>query len=159
MVRRLILCGHAASGKDHMRKMLESKGYSYATSYTTRPPRADEDHEKDYRFISEVTAQAMIRAGEFYEWVRFNDWIYGTTRAQFMEHDLFIMTPRGLEHLSPDDRKESLIIFIDIAEDIRRARLANREMPGDSLERRLTADSMDFHEFKGYDIRITNADF
>jgi len=159
MVKRVILCGHAASGKDHLRKRLEEKGFSYALSYTTRPPRENEIPGTDYRFITEKRAQEMISAGDFYEWVRFNDWIYGTSKEQFETKTLFIMTPRGLQHLKSDDRAESLIIFIDIPEDIRRNRLANREMPGDTLERRMHADSLDFENFTTYDIRITNPDF
>jgi guanylate kinase len=159
MAKRIILCGPGASGKDHLRKRLEDRGYQYALSYTTRPQRPGENPETDYRFISEAAAQEMIRNGEFYEWVRFNQWIYGTTREQFASKTLFIMTPRGLEHLKPHDRSESLIIFIDIPENIRRERLMHREMPGDTVERRLEADRLDFQGFTNYDIRITNSDF
>jgi guanylate kinase len=157
--KRIILCGHGASGKDHLRKRLEHRGFEYALSYTTRPPRENETSGQDYRFVSEDQAQAMIKNGEFYEWVRFNDWIYGTTQEQFYSKTLFIMTPRGLEHLLPEDRAESLIIFIDIPEEIRIGRLANRAMPGDTLERRVQADRLDFANFTNYDIRISNADF
>lgn len=159
MAKRIILCGHAASGKDHLRKRLEAKGYEYALSYTTRPPRENETAGTDYRFITEDQAQEMIRNGEFYEWVRFNSWIYGTTVEQFYSKTLFIMTPRGLEHLKPEDRAESLIIFIDIAEPTRYRRLSKREMPGDTLERRMQADRLDFENFTNYDIRIANPDF
>lgn len=159
MAKRIILCGHAASGKDLLRKRLEGLGYQYSLSYTTRPPRPNEEEGTDYRFISESDAQAMIRENKFYEWVRFNDWIYGTTQEQFYSKNLFIMTPRGLQHIKPEDRKESLIIFIDIPEKIRLKRLLDREMPGDTVERRLEADRLDFMEFTDYDIRITNPDF
>jgi guanylate kinase len=159
MAKRIILCGPGASGKDHLRKRLESLGYTYALSYTTRPKRPNEIAGTDYRFITEPEAQAMISAGDFYEWVRFNEWIYGTTVEQFRTKTLFIMTPRGLAHLKPQDRAESLIIFIDIPENIRRERLTNREMPGDTVERRLEADRLDFSDFTDYDIRITNSDF
>jgi guanylate kinase len=159
MAKRIILCGPGASGKDHLRKRLEALGYEYALSYTTRPQRENEAEGTDYRFIDELEAQRMIWDGEFYEWVRFNNWIYGTTREQFETKNLFIMTPRGLEHLKPHDRAQSLIIFIDIPENIRRERLMHREMPGDSVERRLESDRLDFAGFKNYDIRITNSDF
>lgn len=159
MAKRIIICGQAASGKDVLRKRLEKLGYDYALSYTTRPPRENEAEGTDYRFIAELEAQRMIWDGEFYEWVRFNDWIYGTTREQFETKNLFIMTPRGLEHLKPHDRAESFIIFIDIAEKIRYDRLLTREMPGDTVERRLAADRLDFNNFKNYDLRITNPDF
>ncbi len=104
-------------------------------------------------------AQDMIDMDQFYEWVAFNNWIYGTTVEQFEEDDVFIMTPSGLAHLSDDARKESLVIFFDIDEEIRRKRMLSRNMPGDSVERRLEADRKDFENFTNYDIKITNHDF
>ena len=81
-MKRIILVGCAASGKDHMRKRLEEKGLKYAVSYTTRPPRVGEVDGKDYFFISPEAAAVMIEGGLFYEWVEFNGWIYGTTVKQ-----------------------------------------------------------------------------
>jgi guanylate kinase len=159
MHKRIILVGRAASGKDHIRKKLEDRGFKYAVSYTTRPPRTSEVDGKDYIFISEEVAQKMIQNDEFYEYVEFNGWLYGTSREQFETDDVFIMTPTGLSHIDEVSRKQSFVIFIDIAEDVRRQRMLARDMPGDSVERRLEADRLDFENFSNYDIRITNHDF
>lgn len=159
MSKRIILVGKAASGKDFLRKKFEDRGFKYAISYTTRPPREGEVHGKDYFFMTRANAQDMIDTGQFYEWVAFNNWIYGTTIDQFEKDDVFIMTPTGLAHLSDDARKESLVIFFDIDEEIRRQRMISRNMPGDSVERRLEADRKDFENFTNYDIKITNHDF
>lgn len=159
MNKRIILVGRAASGKDHIRKKFENRGFKYAVSYTTRPPREGEIDGQDYIFISPEKAQEMISNDEFYEYVEFNGWIYGTTRDQFDEDDIFIMTPSGLGHVDEDSRKKSFVIFIDIDEDVRRKRMMARDMPGDSVERRLEADRKDFENFTNYDIRITNHDF
>lgn len=156
---RIILVGKAASGKDHMRKVLESRGFKYAVSYTTRPPRPGEVNGKDYIFISEQDFEKMIEQGEWYEWVSFNGWKYGTSNKQFFEDDLFIMTPSGIAHVKPEDRKQSCIIFLDMPQEKRRERLAERVMPGDSVDRRIEADEQDFRDFKDYDVRITNHDF
>ena len=48
--KRIILVGKAASGKDHLRKKFESRGFKYAVTYTTRPPREGEIDGKDYLF-------------------------------------------------------------------------------------------------------------
>jgi hypothetical protein len=48
---------------------------------------------------------------------------------------------------------------MDIEMSIRMTRLANRNMPGDSMSRRIKADEMDFTDFNDYDLRITNSDF
>lgn len=159
MNKRIILVGRAASGKDFIRKKFETRGFKYAVSYTTRPPRDGEIDGSDYIFITDEEAQRMISSGEFYEYVEFNGWIYGTTCDQFEEDDLFIMTPSGLAHVDEDSRKKSFVIFIDIDESIRRDRMLQRDMPGDSVDRRIEADRKDFENFINYDIRITNHDF
>ena len=41
-MNKVILVGKGASGKDHLRKILEGRGFTYGTSYTTRPPREGE---------------------------------------------------------------------------------------------------------------------
>ena len=157
--KRIILVGQAASGKDHIRKTFEAQGFKYAVSYTTRPPRPDEITGQDYFFIKQPDAQDMIDKCEFYEWVAFNGWIYGTTKKQFYNDDIFIMTPAGLNQLSEDDRQTSTVIYLDIDEGVRKQRLLERKMPGDSVERRLEADREDFKNFKNYNIKITNQNF
>ena len=157
--KRIILVGRAASGKDHLRQKLESRGFKYAVSYTTRPPRATEVNGKDYIFITTEEAQEMIHKDLFYECVEFNGWIYGTTRKQFKEDDVFIMTPTGISHISAEDRASCFIIFLDIAEHVRKLRMLSRDMPGDSVERRIEADRKDFEDFSDFDIAITDPNF
>lgn len=157
--KRIILVGKAASGKDNLRKRFESKGFKYAVSYTTRPPREGEVNNQDYIFITDELAQTMINEGNFYEYVEFNGWIYGTTKSQFWSDDLFIMTPKGISHITPEDRKKCFIIYLDIDIQIRYDRLLQRDMPGDSVQRRIEADELDFMSFTDYDLRITNPDF
>jgi len=155
---RIILVGKAASGKDHMRKQLESKGFKYAISYTTRPPRSNEENGKDYIFISKEEFEDMIKDDLFYEHVSFNGWYYGTSKRQFYEDDVFIMTPHGLSLVSPEDRKQSIVFFFDIPYDIRKERLSLRS-DADTVDRRLEADEKDFSGFTDFDIHITNENF
>lgn len=156
---RIILVGPGASGKDFMRKRLEDRGMKYAVSYTTRPARPGEINEKDYFFLSQAECQAMKDKNEFYEVIDFNGWSYGTTLKQFYADDVFIMTPSGLSHLSPEDRLKSFVIFFDIDEEIRRARLEERVMPGHTVDARLQADRELFAGFSNYDLKITNPNF
>jgi guanylate kinase len=157
--KRIILVGAGASGKDHMRKVLESRGFKYATSYTTRPARPGEVHGVDYFFLTEEECQQMKDTDQFYEVIDFNGWSYGTSLLQFYNDDVFIMTPSGLAHVNAEERKQSFVIYFDIAEDIRKTRLENRIMPGHSVEARLEADRILFEGFTDYDLRITNPDF
>lgn len=157
---KIILAGKAASGKDHMRKILESRGFIYGISFTTRPPREGEIHGVDYYFLSEDEFNQKTQESFWYEYIKFNGWYYGTSNDQFHNScNLFIMTPVGISHIKQEDRLSCTIIYIDIPFSIRKDRLLNRNMPGDSLARRLDADENDFALFSDYDIKINNSSF
>ena len=156
--KRTVLVGKAASGKDHFRKVLENKGFKYAVSYTTRPPRTGEVEGKDYFFLEKEEFEKMIENGEFYEHVTFNGWYYGTTREQFFNEDIFIMTPHGISKIQSEDRENTFIIYLDMPYEEREKRLMLRS-DADTVERRLAADEKDFKNFSNFDIRITNTDF
>lgn len=157
---RIILVGKAASGKDHLRKILEGRGFKYGVSYTTRPPRPGEIDGKDYYFLEESEFQSLVEQGFFYEYISFNGWLYGTSKDQWNQtDDIFIMTPSGIGKIHAADRKHSFVIYIDIPQEIRRNRLMGRNDNNDSIERRLEADERDFLNFTDFDIKITDHNF
>ncbi len=152
--KRIILVGKAASGKDHARKLLQELGLTYQPGYTTRPPRSGEVDGIDYHFISPESFDMADRSF-FYETVSFNGWNYGTSVEQFhTSRSVFIMTPSGVSKIAEEDRRESLIIYFDIPEDVRRSRLSKRGDNNDAMERRLKADASDFESFSTYDIHV-----
>ena len=114
---------------------------------------------KGYESVSDEQANKMVESNMFYEYAYFNGWLYGKTVEQFYTDDLFIMTPSGILNIKPEDRVSSFIIYTDIDIETREIRLKMRYMPGDSLERRIEADELDFMDFNDYDLRITNEDF
>lgn len=157
--KRVIIAGKGGSGKDYLRKMLVDLGFRYCVSHTTRPPREGEINGKDYYFISiDSAAHHYIANDLFYEYVIFNDWVYGTSKEEFNRSNLFIMTPSGIQKIKPEDRNESFIVFIDIDEDILRKRLSERN-DADKAERRIEADREDFKNFSDFDCIINNHDF
>jgi guanylate kinase len=159
-MNNIILVGKAASGKDHMRKILQGRGFKYGVSYTTRPKRKNEIDGEDYYFVSETEFKGGIMHDTWYEWVEFNGWYYGTTKKQFLEDcNIFIMTPKGITHINPVDRKNCTIFYLDISDTTRSARLSQRGDNNDSIERRMSADDRDFKDFNDYDIKINNSNF
>jgi guanylate kinase len=159
-MNKIILVGKAASGKDYLRKIFEKRGFTYGVSYTTRPPRVGEVNGIDYFFLEEDEFCEKIENGYWYEYVEFNGWLYGTSKKQFYDEcNLFIMTPKGISHIKHEDRNQCTIIYVDIPIEVRRSRLLNRQMPGDTLERRIQADAADFKGFIDFDIKITNPNF
>ena len=159
-MNKIILVGKAAAGKDHMRKILQGRGFIYGVSYTTRPQRNGEIDGEDYYFMEDSEFQEGINNGIWYEYVPFNGWYYGTTKKQFLENcNLFIMTPKGISHIDPVERKNCTIIYLDISDDIREKRLRNRGDLNDKIERRMEADRIDFENFEDYDLIINNSKF
>lgn len=156
--RRIIIVGKGGSGKDYLVRLLKERDLIYSVSHTSRPSREGEFNGVDYYFISYEEAMKMVDQKEFYEWVEFNTWFYGTSLDEFYRANLFIMTPSGIAKLKPEDRKESLIIFIDIDEDTLRKRLTGRN-DADKAERRIDADRKDFKTFSDFDHIIKNPNF
>ena len=156
MNKRIIIVGKGGSGKDHLRKILEDKGFRYCISHTSRPPRDGEVEGEDYWFVND--SDFKVNPDSFYEYVKFNEWYYGTSIEEFGKSDLFIMTPSGILKLSSKDRKESLIVYLDVSENVLKDRLMHRD-DADNWGRRLEADRIDFKDFTDYDILITDPFF
>jgi guanylate kinase len=156
--KRIIVAGKGGSGKDHLVKLLKDRGFIYSVSHTSRPPREGEIDGLDYYFVSYDEANEMSISGKFYECVIFNNWFYGTSLDEFYRANLFIMTPSGIGKLKPEDREQSLVVYIDIDRETRRSRLSNRR-DSDNAERRIKADDIDFSDFCDYDIRIEDPNF
>jgi len=153
--KRIIIAGKGGSGKDYLVKLFKEEGLTYSVSHTSRPKRSGEVHGIDYYFSDYESCIEMANRGEFYEFVEFNGWFYGTSLNEFNRADLFIMTPSGIAKLKEDDRKNSFIIFIDIEEDILRKRLSERN-DSDDVDRRIGTDKEDFKNFSDFDCIIKN---
>lgn len=55
-------------------------GVRESISYTSRPPRAGEEHGSHYHFITRPEFEAMAEQGEFLEWAEVHGNLYGTSR-------------------------------------------------------------------------------
>jgi guanylate kinase len=156
--KRIILAGHAASGKDYLAEHFVKEGYRKDVSLTTRPIRDGEVPGETYHYVSKDEFISAVANNKFYEHVEFNGWMYGTLMDDWMNADVFIMTPSGIETIKPEDRKDCIIVYIEIPEEVRRQRMDFRS-DSDTTERRLKADRMDFAGFIDYDYRINDPNF
>ena len=50
-------------------------------SHTTREPRGQEQHGREYWFVDEPTFRAMAERGEFFEWASVHGHFYGSSRT------------------------------------------------------------------------------
>lgn len=158
MTKKLIIVGKAASGKDYLKKYLESCGLSVCVAETTRPIRKGEEEGKDYSFIEELEFKGRHLGGWYLEVANFNGWYYGTPMREWETKQVFIMNPRAVESLSKKARESSYVIYLDIPEDVLRNRLEKRG-DADSVERRIDSDKKDFKDFSEFDVRIMSPEF
>lgn len=156
--KKLIIVGRGGSGKDYLRKKLTEKGYSYGVSFTSRPPREGEVDGVDYFFRSKEEIESLRDNENFVELQEFNGWYYGITHTEFIEKDVFILTPSGIKALPEEYRKNSFVIYLDPPIDILSKRLSERN-DSDAPKRRIIADSLDFMDFNDFDLIIKNEDF
>lgn len=50
-------------------------------SHTTRPPRGQEKHGREYYFVSEIDFDSMVTTSQFFEWAMVHGHRYGTSRG------------------------------------------------------------------------------
>ena len=73
----------SGAGKSSLVKaLLELDSHlTLSISHTTRKPRGQDQHGREYHFVDEKTFRSMIDRGEFVEWAEVHGHLYGTSRA------------------------------------------------------------------------------
>lgn len=82
--RLIVVSAPSGAGKTTLvnRLVENDPRFVVSVSYTTRPPRANEVHGRDYYFVREADFERLRRAGEFLESARVFDHYYATGRRQ-----------------------------------------------------------------------------
>jgi guanylate kinase len=157
--KRIILVGHAASGKDYLAEKFVAKGYKKDVSLTTRPIRDGEQEGYHYHYVSDEFFDSRVNQGDFYEVTQHhNNWRYGTLNESWEHSDVFIMNPHGVSTIKPEDRKDCVVVYLEIRESVRRKRMDLRS-DSDTTERRIAVDKKMFKGFVDYDFRINDPNF
>jgi len=155
--KKIILIGAGASGKDFLRKNFQyTLNFKFGISCTSRLPRNGEINGEDYRFMSKYDFKRKIEHGEMLQYSDFGSAYYGTSREDFNECNLFIMSPDGLKQLTKEDRDKCTVIWVKSDEDIIYKRLLKRGMSEENINDRLFADYSLFMEYTDFDYIIIN---
>lgn len=160
---KIVIVGKSGSGKDHLLRGLIKKDLKYQPKITTRPKRKLEKQGLEYNFLNNKKFNKMLESKQIKVYQHFiisgRDWYYSISNQNFEDNQLFIMTPHEISTLSKEDRKKCFVVYLDIDESIRRARITKRNDDNDSINRRMKADDEDFKFFTDYDLKITDPDF
>ena len=117
--RLFIISAPSGAGKTTLCNALRKRfpDMAYSISHTTRAPRKNETHGKDYFFISRPAFEEKIQQGQWAEWARVHGNYYGTSAEQLNEHlrsgrnvllDIDVAGARQIKSRFPD----SIAVFI-----------------------------------------------
>lgn len=155
----VIITAPSGSGKTSIaRYLLEHfPSMEFSVSATTRPPRGQEAHGREYYFLSPEEFKEKIAAGEFLEWeMVYEGKYYGTLKSEIDRMwqngkvPLLDIDVHGAMHVQKLFPGKCLSLFIEApSEEVLRTRLINRGTEtAESLEARLNKASHE-KQYKG----------
>jgi len=135
----------------------------FSISYTTRAPRGNEQHGKEYFFISRDEFEAMIRRDEFLEHADVFGNYYGTARrflrqAQQSGNDLLLdIDYQGAEQIKRKLPEAVSIFILPPDRNTLEQRLRNRSLDAEEvIQRRLVTASREIENYGNYDYILIN---
>jgi guanylate kinase len=161
-----VISAPSGTGKTTLLKKVMARlpGLNFSVSHTTRKPRSKEQHGVDYYFVEKVEFEKMIAAGQFLEWARVHDNLYGTSTAAISSQlaegkDIILdIDVQGAAIIRRSDLLEAVQIFIappGLAELEKRLRGRNTEAE-DTVQLRLQNARDEMQEAHMYDYLIVN---
>ena len=163
----LIISSPSGGGKTTISRMLLERrtDVGYSVSCTTRLPRADERHGRDYFFVSTSEFTAMRDRGEFAESAEVHGNLYGTLRSQVdrvlaqerhVIMDIDVQGARQFRAAYP----ESVLVFLlpPSAEALMHRLTSRRTESGDGLQTRVRAAREELRAAVSYQYAVVNDD-
>ncbi len=163
-----VVAAPSGAGKSSLVKaLLELDSHlALSVSHTTRAPRGQEQHGREYWFVDEAEFRAMIDRGEFFEWAQVHGKLYGTSRraiADRLAHGEDVVLEidwQGALQIKRLFEHTVLIFILPPSWDELRLRLQRRgEDRAEVIEQRLTNAREEVSHAKDFDFVIINALF
>ena len=160
-----VVAAPSGSGKSSLVKALMEldAGVAPSISHTTRAPRGQEMDGREYFFVDRTAFDAMIEAGDFFEWAEVHGNRYGTSRqaiAARMQagHDVVLEIDwQGALQIRRLFANAVLIFVLPPSWDELRARLLRRgEDSTQTIEQRLVNAQAEMLHAKEFDFVIIN---
>lgn len=163
-----VVAAPSGAGKSSLVKALlelDAK-LSVSVSHTSREPRGQEQHGREYLFVSEDEFRAMIDRGEFFEWAKVHDNLYGTSRAAIearLEHgddvvlEIDYQGALQIKQLFP----HAVLIFIlpPSWEELKQRLIRRGDTADEVIAKRMKAARLEVAQARHFDFVVINAVF
>ena len=164
----IILSSPSGAGKTTLVNLLSKKdNFVTSISHTTRDPRPNEEHNKDYFFIDDEEFKRLIKNEEFLEYAKVFNNLYGTTRTPVInnlnegKNVLFDIDWQGADQIKNKKLDYKLITFFILppSKEVLFKRLSNRDMKDKLIaEERMKQFERDVLHWINYDYVVINDD-
>ncbi|WP_405232808.1 guanylate kinase [Lentisalinibacter salinarum] len=165
--RLIVIAAPSGAGKTTLVHALIERNpdFVFSVSYTTRPKRPNEEHGRDYFFVSEEEFRRLDRQGEFLESARVFDNYYGTSRSQVESElakgrnvvlEIDWQGARQVRAAMPECR--SIFILPPSVEALEQRLRSRRTDSEDVIRRRLRDSLSDLSHWDEFDYVVINDD-
>ena len=166
--RLVVVSGASGSGKSTLvRRAIERPEVNarLSISATTRDPRSDEQHGREYFFLPRQEFESLRDQGEFLEWAEVHGRFYGTpagpVREALARKECILLEIDVQGALQVKKRIPSaLLVFVSVPSfEILEQRLRGRATDSEEvIQRRLTNARWEHEQAHLYDVQLMNDD-
>lgn len=163
-----VVAAPSGAGKSSLVKALlelDAK-LSVSVSHTSRDPRGQEQHGREYLFVNQAEFRAMVDRAEFFEWAEVHGNLYGTSRAAIEarlahgEDVVLEIDYQGALQIKQLFPHAVLIFILPPSWDELKQRLIRRgDTAEDVIAKRMTAARNEVAQAKHFDFVVINAVF
>jgi guanylate kinase len=163
-----VVAAPSGAGKSSLVKaLLELDSHlAVSVSHTTRAPRGQEQHGREYWFVDEPEFRAMIGRGEFFEWASVHGSLYGTSRRAIedrLAHGEDVVLEIDWQGALQIKRlfEHAVLIFIlpPSWQELRQRLLRRGEDKAETIEQRMANARDEVSHARDFDFVIINALF
>jgi guanylate kinase len=163
-----VVVAPSGAGKTSLvnRLLEEEPNIHLSVSYTTRSPRAGENHGRDYHFIERAAFENMIAAGDFLEHANVYGNYYGTSRRWIEtelagDHDVLLeidwQGAKQVRTLFP--RMVGIFILPPSLEELRKRLESRGKDSRETIEKRMASTREDISHVLEFEYIIVNERF
>lgn len=163
-----VIAAPSGAGKTTLVRALMQRVPSlrFSISYTTRKPRPNEQHGRDYFFVDHAEFERMAAAGEFLEHARVFDNCYGTSKPQVEGllregHNVLLEIDwQGAQQIRRTLPECKSIFILPPSREALEQRLRGRQTDNEEIIARRLRDSIaDMSHWNEFDYAVVNDDF